>query len=81
MDTSRKATIAREWIIFALSLGLGGHIVLGLMLHAPEQWRWDELGAKGLLIGISVYVVVQLMRSCWWALRPKLERSIEEIER
>jgi hypothetical protein len=25
----------QEWIIFALCLGVGGHIALGVVMHAP----------------------------------------------
>lgn len=66
MDTSRKAAVAREWIVFALSFGLGGHIMLALMLHAPGLWPLDEAGLYTILIGLSVYVMVQLGRSLWW---------------
>ncbi len=59
----------REWIIFALSLGLGGHLVLAVVLHAPEQWPWHQAGGYALLSGIAVYVVVQVARSLWWTLR------------
>ncbi|MGH7232428.1 MAG: hypothetical protein ACREJU_13880 [Nitrospiraceae bacterium] len=67
MDNSQKAIIAREWIIFAVSVGLGGHVALGLMLHAPDIWPWNKAGVHGLLIGLSVYVMVQVLRSFWWA--------------
>src|SRR5207253_7446557 len=40
MTPARKAIIAREWIIFALSFGLGGHIALGLVLHNPSRAMW-----------------------------------------
>ena len=69
MDNSQKATIVREWIIFAVSFGLGGHIALGLVLHAPDAWSWNRAGVHGLLIGLSVYIMVQVFRSCWWALK------------
>ena len=72
MDPLRKSALIREWIIFALSFGLGGHVVLGLMLHAPERWPWSEAGTRGLLVGLSVYVGVQLLRSLWWVLGGKL---------
>jgi hypothetical protein len=69
MDTWQKSTIAREWIIFAISFGLGGHVALGLVLHAPDVWSWNKAGVHGVLTGLSVYVMVQLLRSCWWALK------------
>jgi hypothetical protein len=69
MDNLRKQALIREWIIFAVSLGLGGHIVLGLALHAPEVWSWNRAGMYGLLIGLSVYVVVQVLRSLWWVIK------------
>jgi hypothetical protein len=78
MDHSWKSAVAREWIIFALSLGLGAHIMLGLMLHAPDRWPWHELGLYGILIGLSVYVVVQVARSCWWVIRPRIRNVDEE---
>ena len=69
MESLRKATVAREWIIFALSVGLGGHIALGLMLHTPDLWPWNKAGIYGVLIGLSVYVLVQLGRSLWWVVK------------
>lgn len=58
--------MVREWIIFAICLGLGGHIALGLILHTPDLWPWQDAGLRGLLIGLTVYVAVQLVRSFWW---------------
>lgn len=68
MENVRKSTIIREWALFALSFGLGGHVALGMMLHAPELWPWDKTGIYGLLIGLSVYVTVQVLRSIWWVI-------------
>jgi len=68
MDNMRKSTIIREWALFALSFGLGGHVVLGMMLHAPELWPWDKAGVYGLLVGLSVYVTIQVLRSIWWVI-------------
>lgn len=59
----------REWIIFAICLGLGGHVALGLILHAPELWSWQHAGLRGLSIGLAVYVAVQAARSLWWIAR------------
>jgi hypothetical protein len=58
----------REWAFFALSFGLGGHVALGMMLHAPELWPWDKAGIYGLLVGVSVYVAIQVLRSIWWVM-------------
>lgn len=69
--------MVREWIIFAICLGLGGHVVLGFVLHAPDLWPWRDAGLYGLLVGLSVYVVVQLARSLWWLLRGKTKAGAE----
>lgn len=61
-----KQTLMREWIILALSFGVGGHLALAMVLHAPERWPWHRAGGYGLLMGVAVYVVVQLGRSLWW---------------
>ncbi len=55
----------REWIIFALCLGVGGHVALGVMLHAPDLWPWSTAGFYGLLSGLLVYAVVQGGRLIW----------------
>lgn len=61
--------MAREWIIFAISLGLGGHIALGVVLHAPDLWPWSKAWFYGLLSGLALYVVIQVVRSLWWICR------------
>lgn len=61
--------MSREWIIFALCLGFGGHIALGVVLHTPDLWPWSKAGFYGLLSGVSLYLVVQLSRSLWWLSR------------
>lgn len=66
MENVRKSTLIREWAFFALSFGLGGHVVLALMLHTPELWPWDKAGIYGFLVGLSVYVATQVVRSIWW---------------
>ncbi|WP_447978833.1 hypothetical protein [Candidatus Nitrospira bockiana] len=71
MDNLRKTSIGRECAIFALSVGIGGHIVLGVVLHAPDLWPIQRAGLYGLLIGASVYVTVQLGRSMWWVLQAR----------
>jgi len=57
--------LIREWIIFALCLGVGGHIALAFILHAPELWPWSRAGLYGLLSGLGFYGVVQLGRGLW----------------
>jgi len=69
MDQARKVVLAREWIIFALSIGLGGHVALGLVLHDPSPERWQGVGWKAVFIGLFVYVVVQAGRSIFLAIR------------
>ena len=66
---SPKGKMLREWIIFALCLGLGGHVALGMILHAPHMWQAESPGLYVLLIGVMLYVVLQLARSLWWFLR------------
>ena len=61
-----RSKAVKEWIIFALCLGLGGHLALALLLHAPEQWPADTLWIYGILLALAVYVCVQLLRSVWW---------------
>ena len=55
----------REWIIFALCLGVGGHIALGVLMHAAGLWRWNTTGFYGLLSGVAVYGLVQAGRGVW----------------
>ncbi len=78
MEQSRRTTVIREWIIFALCVGLGGHVVLGLILHAPEHWPWSHAGGYGILVGLFLYVVVQGLRSLMWVLRGRGKREQEE---
>ena len=59
----------REWIIFALCLGIGGHLALGVMLHAPDMWPWSTAGFYGLMSGVGVYALVQTARGIWKMLR------------
>lgn len=68
-DVPSKSHMVREWIVFALCLGLGGHIALAVVLHAPERWPWSHAGLYGLMLGAGVYGVVQLARALWWAVR------------
>ncbi len=63
--------LIREWIIFALCLGVGGHIALGFVLHAPEFWPWSRAGLYGLLSGLAVYAIVQVSRWIWKAARKR----------
>jgi hypothetical protein len=55
----------REWIIFALCLGIGGHIALGMILHAPDYWPWRTAGFYGFLSGLAVYALIQSGRGLW----------------
>jgi hypothetical protein len=57
--------LAREWIIFALCLGAGGHLALGFVLHAPELWPWSRAGLYGLVSGLAIYICVQVVRFLW----------------
>ena len=68
-DVSSKSHMVREWIVFALCLGLGGHIALAVVLHAPERWPGTHAGLYGLVLGVGVYVAVQLIRTFWWVVR------------
>ena len=70
MDQTRKVSLAREWIIFTLSIGVGGHIALGLVLHDPSR-QWQEMGWNALFIGLFVYVAVQAGRSIVCAVRSR----------
>ena len=63
--------MAREWIIFAICLGLGGHIALAVVLHAPDLWPWSKAWLYGILSGLTLYVAVQVVRSIWWIFRGK----------
>ena len=65
----------REWIIFALCLGIGGHVALGVMLHAPDLWPWSTAGFYGLISGLAVYTVVQASRGLWRILRTSKTRG------
>jgi hypothetical protein len=65
--------LVREWIIFALCLGVGGHIALAFILHAPEWWPWSRAGFYGLLCGLAFYVTVQLIRWIWKTIRKGYE--------
>ena len=69
--------MTREWIIFAICFGVGGHIALGVVLHAPELWPWSKAWLYGLLSGFALYVVVQVVRSLWWM---RHGRSTDEAE-
>jgi len=65
----------REWIIFALCLGIGGHVALGVLLHAPDLWPWSTAGLYGLLSGLVIYGAVMAGRGLW-----KLLRSFGQTE-
>ncbi len=57
--------LIREWILFALCLGFGGHIALGFVLHAPGTWPWSRAGFYGLVSGLSIYACIQILRGLW----------------
>lgn len=63
--------MAREWIVFAICLGFGGHIALAVVLHAPDMWPWSKAWLYGFLSGLTLYVMVQVVRSLWWMCRGK----------
>lgn len=71
MTPARKSALAREWIIFALSFGLGGHVALGFVLHNPAPDRWQGLGWNVVFFGLFVYVAVQAGRSIYTAVRSR----------
>lgn len=70
--------LAREWIIFAICLGAGGHLALGFVLHAPELWPWSRAGLYGLLSGLAIYLCVQIVRLVW--ARFKSDRTDTQID-
>ena len=76
----QKSRVIKEWIIFSLSLGLGGHIALGLVLHAPEQWPLNTVWIYGLFIALSFYVVIQFSRSFWWFWRNQENSAHSSLE-
>jgi hypothetical protein len=69
MTPAKKAVWAKEWIIFALSIGLGGHVALGLVLHNPSARQ--GIGWKAVLIGLFIYVLFQAGRSVFLVLRTR----------
>lgn len=71
MTPMRKTVVAREWIIFALSFGLGGHVALGFMLHSSTPERWQTMGWKAVFFGLFAYVAVQAGRSIVLAIRAR----------
>ncbi len=77
MERPRKFVLAREWIIFALCMGLGGHLVLAVILHTPDRWPWSDAGVYGLLVGLSVYIVVQMLRSVWRLVKGRAKSGSE----
>jgi uncharacterized protein (DUF2062 family) len=61
MTEATKTVWVREWIIFALSIGLGGHVALGLILHNPSTLKnvwWNTFS-----IGLFIYILFQAGRS------------------
>ncbi|MBQ27932.1 MAG: hypothetical protein CMH81_07330 [Nitrospiraceae bacterium] len=74
-ESPNKTTLFREWIIFAIAMGAGAHISLGLILHAPDKWDWGHTAVYTFLIGLSVYITIQVGRSCWWFLMKRRSGS------
>ena len=72
-------TLAREWIIFALCLGAGGHLALAFVLHAPELWPWSRAGFYGLMSGLTIYALVQLLRLLWRKCRRTKDLPLSEL--
>lgn len=68
----------QEWIIFVLCLGVGGHIALGVVMHAPGLWPWSTTGFYGLLSGLEVYGLVQAGRRFGESVPARSKISIEE---
>ena len=71
MEQATKAVWAREWIIFALSIGLGGHVALGLVLHDPSGRQWQDAGWNAFFIGLFIYVLFQGGRSIYLVIRTR----------
>ena len=61
--------LMREWILFAICLGFGGHIALAFVLHAPDLLPWSSAGFYGILSGLTLYAVIQLGRYLWQSIR------------
>lgn len=72
--------LAREWIIFALCLGAGGHLALAFVLHAPDLWPWSKAGLYGILSGLAIYAGVQAGRFVWGRLKSEQGDSPPEGE-
>ncbi len=66
----KKSNFLKEWIIFALCLGLGAHLALGVVLHSPDLWPMNNLWWYGLLLSISFYILVQVSRSVYRLVKP-----------
>jgi hypothetical protein len=71
MEQERKAIWIREWIIFALSIGLGAHVALGLILHDSAPRPAQDMAWNALLIGLIIYAVFQAGRSVFLFLRAR----------
>ncbi len=72
--------LVREWIIFALCLGVGGHIALAFVLHAPDLWPWSRAGLYGLLSGVAFYAMVLLSRWIWRTVKTTREASSSPLD-
>ncbi len=76
-EEPNRTRFIREWIIFSICVGFGGHIALGLLLHAPENWTMTQVGWYGFLISLFSYIVVQIGRSAWrfWMVNERNNRN------
>lgn len=63
MEQDKRGIWIREWIIFALSIGLGAHVALGLILHDSASRPIHDMGWNALFIGLIIYAAVQACRS------------------
>ena len=64
-EPPNNARYIREWILFSICVGLGGHVALGLLLHAPESWTMAQVAWTGLLISLAFYFLIQIGQSIW----------------
>jgi len=71
MQQETKAIWAREWIIFALSIGLGGHVALGIVLHDPSPKQWQDIGWNVVFFGFFIYILFQAARSVFIVVRAR----------
>ena len=51
-----------------------------VVLHAPDMWPWSKAWLYGLLSGLALYVVVQVLRSLWWVFRGRNNEETDATE-